>query len=91
MEVVMTLNMSVTDDQLGQYTRRVAAIAERLGKSLTYEKVMESLQRIHDGEFDSSGQAPVAMKPKSNLLERIGTIAGRVNRGKVCCQGEVCS
>ncbi len=49
----MTLNISssVTDDQLGVYYRRTAAIADRLGKSLRYEDVMVALQRIHDNEF----------------------------------------
>lgn len=47
----MTLNVRVTDDQLGQYYRRTAAIADRLGKSLDFDTVMQALQRIHDGEF----------------------------------------
>ncbi|MDO8565205.1 MAG: hypothetical protein Q7R67_01075 [bacterium] len=48
----MTLNMGVADDQLGQYYRRTAAIADRLGKSLEFEAVMDALQRIHDGQID---------------------------------------
>ncbi len=48
----MTLNTGVADDRLGQYYRRIAAIADRLGKSLDFEKVMSALQRIHDGELD---------------------------------------
>ena len=66
-EVVMTLNMSVTDDQLGRYTRRVAAIAERLEKSLSYEKVMDALQRIHDGEFDGQAAQVSAPAPEHAL------------------------
>lgn len=48
----MTLLKSVTDDQLGQYYRRTSAIADRLGKSLEFEQVMDALQRIHDGQFN---------------------------------------
>jgi len=51
-EVVMTLCTSVADDHLGQYYRRTAAIADRLGKSLDFDSVMKALQRIHDGELD---------------------------------------
>ena len=46
----MTLNISVTDEQLGQYYRRTTAIADRLGKSLNFETVMGILQQIHDGQ-----------------------------------------
>ncbi len=45
----MTLNISVTDEQLGRFYRRISAIAERLDKSLDYNKVMNELQKIHDG------------------------------------------
>lgn len=81
MEVVMTLHTSVTDDQLGQYTRRVAAIADRLGKSLDFVKTMQALQRIHDGELDPVvlrvGDFPIFLacevggKPKDELLAEI--------------------
>lgn len=51
--VVMTLfTRGVADDQLGQYFRRMTAIADRLGKSLDYAKVMAALQRIHDGNLE---------------------------------------
>ena len=46
----MTLYSGVTDDQLGRYYRRINAIAARLGKSLSFDDVMETLQRIHDGQ-----------------------------------------
>lgn len=49
----MTLQKSVTDDQLGQYYRRTSAIADRLGKSLSFDQVMDALQIIHDGQFKS--------------------------------------
>lgn len=59
----MTLHISVTDDQLGQYYRRTNAIADRLGKSLPFEKVMTALQCIHDGQFDKTiGQSFVVWK-----------------------------
>lgn len=48
----MTLNTRVADDQLGQYYRKTAAIADRLGKSLDFGSVMDALQRIHDGKFE---------------------------------------
>lgn len=54
-EIVMTLHEGVEDDQLGQYYRRTMAIADRLGKSLSFKDVMEMLQRIHDGEFGQLG------------------------------------
>lgn len=44
----MTLEKGVTDDQLGRYYRRTAAIADRLGKSLSYDGVMDVMQRLHD-------------------------------------------
>jgi hypothetical protein len=46
---VMTLNISVTDEQLGQFYRRTSAIAERLGKSLNFDDVMRTLKSLHDG------------------------------------------
>ena len=45
----MTLDKSVTDDQLGKFHRSVGAIASRLGKSLSFGEVMRVLQGIHDG------------------------------------------
>ena len=66
-EVVMTLNISVADDQLGAYYRKTAAIADRLGKSLRYEDVMAALQRIHDNDFEKPFVAQtVAEKPKKS-------------------------
>ena len=47
----MTLALSVTDDQLGRYFRRMVAIAERGGKSLQFDKLMDTLQVIHDGKL----------------------------------------
>lgn len=47
----MTLALSVTDDQLGRYFRRMVAIAERGGKSLPFDKLMDTLQNIHDGKL----------------------------------------
>lgn len=47
----MTLALSVTDDQLGRYFRRMVAIAERGDKSLAFEKLMDTLQTIHDGKL----------------------------------------
>ncbi len=61
----MTLNISVTDDQLGVYFRKVAAIADRLGKSLPFDHVMVELQAIHDGKFDKIS----APKPKHSVLK----------------------
>ena len=59
----MTLNTRVADDQLGQYYRRTAAIADRLGKYLDFEAVMSALQRIHDGQLEPTvlrvGEFPV--------------------------------
>jgi len=47
----MTLALSVTDDQLGGYFRRMVAIAERGNKSLPFDKLMDTLQTIHDGKL----------------------------------------
>ncbi len=66
----MTLNPSVTDDQLGQYTRKMIAIAGRLGKSLLFEEVMSRLQLIHDGQLGDSGVTQ-AMEPKPRSLLRL--------------------
>ena len=52
----MTLNSSVTDEQLGQFYRRTFAIAGRLGKSLNFDDVMNELQQIHDGQVRVSSQ-----------------------------------
>lgn len=67
-EIVMTPNKGVEDDQLGQYYRRVGAIADRLGKSLSFKDVMETLQRIHDGEF---GQLGVPLEPRLDFIVRV--------------------
>lgn len=40
---------AVTDEQIGQFHRRIRAIEERLGKSLSIPKVLDALQQIHDG------------------------------------------
>lgn len=48
----MTLSLSVADDRLGAYYRKTMAIADRLDKSLDFDKVMGALQRIHDGHLD---------------------------------------
>ena len=65
----MTLNVGVTDDELGQYFRRAIAIADRLGKSLPFESVMDALQRIHDGRFEGDQATPVT-KPASRSILR---------------------
>jgi hypothetical protein len=72
----MTLNPGVTDDQLGQYYRRMTAIANRLGKSLEFDLVMEALQGIHDGQVIAKPAvvAKSTPKPKLSLLEPISTI-----------------
>jgi len=45
----MTPTIGVNDDQLGKFYRKVKAITERLGKSLSFDEVMQALQNIHDG------------------------------------------
>ena len=70
----MTLNASVTDDQLGQYYRRTTAIADRLGKSLTFEKVMDELQRIHDGLSAKAAELPAQPKVYLRRLYETETI-----------------
>lgn len=70
----MTLNSGVTDDQLGRYARRVAAIADRLGKSLPYEKVMDVLQQIHDGKFGELAAEVAIAEAATGLLEIVSTI-----------------
>jgi hypothetical protein len=52
----MTRHARVNEDQLGQYSRCVNAIADRLGKSLAFECVMAALQRIHDGQFGTGSR-----------------------------------
>ncbi len=47
----MTLSLSVTDDQLGRFFRRMIAILERGGKSLPFDRLMDTLQTIHDGKL----------------------------------------
>jgi hypothetical protein len=46
----MTLALSVTDDQLGIYFRLMVAIVERGGKSLSFDKLMDTLRSIHEGK-----------------------------------------
>ena len=62
----MTFKTNVTDDQLGAYYRKTAAIADRLGKSLDPAKIMTALQRIHDGELGPvvlrAGEFPVYLE-----------------------------
>ena len=79
----MTLNVSVTDDQLGQYTRKVVAIADRLDKSLPFSQVMVALQRIHDGQFADSQPTPVATPaPAPSILELVSTVRIAATTGK---------
>lgn len=61
----MTLNIRVTDDQLGVFYRKMAAIADRLGKSLSFDDVIAALQRVHDGQFfvEQGMQATPDSKP----------------------------
>ena len=77
----MTLSLSVEDDRLGAYYRKTMAIADRLGKSLEFDKVMDALQRIHDGQLDPivlrAGEFPVYLetevggKSKDQLLAEL--------------------
>lgn len=77
----MTLSLSVEDDRLGAYYRKTMAIADRLGKSLEFDKVMDALQRIHDGQLDPvvlrAGEFPVYLeievggKTKDQLLSEM--------------------
>ncbi len=59
-------SLSVEDDRLGAYYRKTMAIADRLGKSLEFDKVMDALQRIHDGQLDPivlrAGEFPVYLE-----------------------------
>lgn len=43
---------AVTDEQIGQFYRRIRALEERLGKSLSFDQVMRTLQQIHDGRVE---------------------------------------
>ena len=54
----MTLQNGVTDDQLGRFYRKTRAISERLGKSLSFDEVMQALQQIHDGKMRVAGDMP---------------------------------
>ena len=78
----MTLSTSVTDDRLGQYYRRTAAIAERLDKSLPFNRVMDTLQTIHDGKltpfasglrgrFVRTMPIQIGGVPKDDLIEQV--------------------
>lgn len=46
----MTLKYALTDDELGQFYKRMNAIVDRLGKSLPFDETMTALQAIHDGK-----------------------------------------
>jgi|GEM_PF-757151 len=73
----MTLNVGVTDDEFGRYCRRTVAIADRLGKSLSFERVMDVLQLVHDNKFEEAIKAAenVAIDDSvSKLLKSITTI-----------------
>jgi len=49
----MTLTPGVTDDQLGKLFRRMISLADRTGKSVPFDKVMEGLQQLYEGKFPS--------------------------------------
>src|SRR3989344_4827167 len=81
----MTLSTSVTDDRLGQYYRRIAAIAERLDKSLPFGRVMDTLQTIHDGKltpfagglrgrFIRTMPILIGGVPKNELIEQVKAV-----------------
>src|SRR3989344_6224811 len=59
---------AVADDQLGAYYRKTAAIGDRLGKSLPFEQVIDALQRIHDGQFDT---ASVLVRPDFKIWRTV--------------------
>jgi len=63
----MTLNISVTDEQLGRFFRRACAIAERLGKSLSYDDVMDEFQKIHDGKSKTNNSIPCRLYPDEEI------------------------
>ena len=78
----MTLSTSVADDRLDQFYRRTAAIAERLDKSLPFDRVMDTLQMIHDGKltpfsgglrgrFIRTMSIQIGGVPKDDLIEQI--------------------
>ncbi|MHB1086553.1 MAG: hypothetical protein ACYCZ0_02280 [Minisyncoccota bacterium] len=83
----MTLSPSVTDDQLGKYFRRMVAIADRSGKSLPFDKLMDTLQTIHDGKltpfaggmrgrFVRAMSITIGGVPKDDLIKQVRA-AGR--------------
>ena len=78
----MTLALRVTDDQLGRYFRRMVAIAERGDKSLPFDKLMDTLQTIHDGKltpfsgglrgrFIRTMSIQIGGVPKNELIEQV--------------------
>ena len=71
----MTLSTSVADDRLGQYYRRTAAIAERLDKSLPFDKVMDTLQTIHDGKL-----TPFASGLRGRFIRTMPILIGGVQK-----------
>lgn len=67
----MTLSSRVADDQLGQFFRKTSAIADRLGKSLDFDDVMEGLQLIHDGKLKKAAKPETAI---AQVLEFVQTV-----------------
>lgn len=84
----MTLDKSVTDDQLGKYYRRTKAIADRLGKSLSFDEVMDALQSLHDGisRFGRNTaedlQHFLQRPPKTNILRVVARVVVAAFPGK---------
>jgi hypothetical protein len=75
----MTLNIRVTDDRFGAFHRKVAAIADRLDKSLPFDAVMAALQRIHDGQFDG------VVTPSTLVLHKTASLASSsAKKSKAC-------
>ena len=77
----MTLALSVTDDQLGRYFRRMVAIAERGGKSLQFDKLMDTLQVIHDGKL-----TPFAGGLRGRFIRTMPILIGGVQKDELAEQ-----
>jgi hypothetical protein len=77
----MTLALSVNDDQLGRYFRRMVAIAERGGKSLPFDKLMGMLQVIHDGKL-----TPFAGGLRGRFIRTMPILIGGVQKEELAEQ-----
>lgn len=76
----MTLEKSVTDDQLGKFHRRMRAIEDRLGKSLPYDQSMDVLQQLHDRTLR------IGRNTADDLQELCSRSVGAVNMLKLVCE-----